>query len=138
MYPHMRSATIEVTAAVETVAGDGQLCTDRDAYDAMLRYGRQWPDRLWTIEGCAGFGKHIANRLLADGEQVVDVPPKLSVGAPVFASGHGKTDATDTSCFVHLVTSFRVSGCLADLDRCGPSTGGAAAESADGAPEGAT
>jgi hypothetical protein len=28
--------------------------------------------------GCAGIGKHIANRLLADGEAVVNVPPRLS------------------------------------------------------------
>jgi len=47
-------------------------------------------------EGGAGIGKHIANRLLADGEQVVDVPPKLSARARVFATGQGrKTDATD-------------------------------------------
>src|SRR4029453_1623139 len=33
---------------------------------------------------------------LADGEQVVDVPPKLSARARVFATGQGrKTDATD-------------------------------------------
>ncbi|MET7951642.1 IS110 family transposase [Micromonospora sp. NPDC005324] len=38
----------------------------------------------------------MANRLLADGEQVVDVPPKLSARARVFATGQGrKTDATD-------------------------------------------
>ena len=36
------------------------------------------------------------NRLLADGEQVVDVPPKLSARTRVFATGQGrKTDATD-------------------------------------------
>ncbi|MEJ7744583.1 MAG: transposase [Nocardioidaceae bacterium] len=41
-------------------------------------------------------GKHVANRLLADGEQVVDVPPKLSARTRVFATGQGrKTDATD-------------------------------------------
>jgi hypothetical protein len=60
----------------------------------MLRYGKQWPDRVWAIEGCAGIGRHIANRLLVDGEQVVDVPPKLSARARVFATGQGrKTDA---------------------------------------------
>jgi transposase len=83
-------------AADETVAGGDRFGTDRDGYTAMLRYGRQWPDRVWAIEGCAGIGKHIANRLLADGEQVVDVPPKLSARARVFATGQGrKTDATD-------------------------------------------
>jgi hypothetical protein len=46
--------------------------------------------------GCAGIGRHIANRLLADGEQVVDVPPKQSARAGVSTTGQGrKTDATD-------------------------------------------
>ncbi|MDG4780061.1 transposase [Micromonospora sp. WMMD961] len=41
-------------------------------------------------------GRHVANRLLVDGEQVLDVPPKLSARARVFATGQGrKTDATD-------------------------------------------
>src|SRR3954467_9340739 len=76
--------------------GAGRFGTDRDGYAAMLRFARQWPDRVWAIEGCAGIGKHIANRLLADGEDVVDVPPKLSARTRVFATGQGrKTDATD-------------------------------------------
>ncbi|RZU19408.1 transposase [Kribbella rubisoli] len=96
MDPHKRSATIEIMSAEETIQGAGRFGTDRDGYAAMLGYGRQWPDRVWAIEGCAGIGKHIANRLLADGEQVVDVPPKLSARARVFATGQGrKTDATD-------------------------------------------
>ena len=33
---------------------------------------------MWAVEGCSGIGRHEANRLLADDEQVVDVPPKLS------------------------------------------------------------
>jgi transposase len=62
----------------------------------MLAEVRRWPDRIWAIEGCQGIGRHLASRLLADGEQVVDVPPKLSARARVFASGQGrKTDATD-------------------------------------------
>jgi hypothetical protein len=41
-------------------------------------------------------GRHIARRLLADGERVVDVPPKLSARTRVFAAGQGrKTDVTD-------------------------------------------
>jgi transposase len=70
--------------------------TDRDGYRAMLEYARRWPGRVWAIEGCQGIGRHIAVRLVADGEQVVDVPPKLSARARVFATGQGrKTDATD-------------------------------------------
>ena len=60
------------------------------------RHVQAWPDRVWAIEGCQGIGRHVANRLLAEGEHVVDVPPKLSARARVFATGQGrKTDATD-------------------------------------------
>jgi transposase len=94
MDPHKRSATIEVMSADEAIHGGGRFATDRDGYSAMMRCARQWPDRVWAIEGYAGIGKHIANRLLADGEQVVDVPPKLSARTRVFATGQGrKTDA---------------------------------------------
>ncbi|NYF57302.1 transposase [Micromonospora purpureochromogenes] len=83
-------------AGDETVVGGGRFDTDRDGYTAMRKYASQWPHRVWAIEGCQGIGRHIANRLLTDGEQVVDVPPKLSARARVFATGQGrKTDATD-------------------------------------------
>jgi transposase len=95
MDPHKRSAAIEVMAGDEAVVGAGRFDTGIDGYAAMKRYARQWPNRVWAIEGCQGIGRHIANRLLADGEQVVDVPPKLSARARVFAIGQGrKTDAT--------------------------------------------
>ena len=62
----------------------------------MRAYVGRWPVRVWAIEGCAGIGGHVASRLLGDGEQVVDVPPKLSARMRVFATGQGrKTDATD-------------------------------------------
>ena len=96
MDPHKRSATIEVMTADETVIGGGRFATDREGYAQMRRYAAQWPERIWAIEGCAGIGKHIAVRLIAEGEQVVDVPPKLSARARVFTTGQGrKTDATD-------------------------------------------
>ena len=96
MDPHKRSATIEVMDAEETVLGGGRYGTDADGYAGMLAYARGWPERVWAVEGCNGIGGHLARRLLADGEEVVDVPPKLSARARVFATGQGrKTDATD-------------------------------------------
>jgi transposase len=94
--PHKRSATIEVMASDETILGAGRFGTGRDGYAAMRKYAQRWSNRIWAIEGCQGIGRHIANRLLADGERVVDVPPRLSARARVFATGQGrKTDATD-------------------------------------------
>jgi transposase len=96
MDPHKRSATIEVMAGDETVLGGGRYATDAAGYRAMVSYAKQWPGRRWAIEGSNGAGRHIAMRLVADGETVVDVPAKLSARARVFVSGQGrKTDAWD-------------------------------------------
>ena len=96
MDPHKRSVTIEVMTADESIVGGGRFGTDADGYARMLGYARSWPQRVWAVEGCAGIGKHVADRLVADGESVVDVPAKMSARVRVFATGQGrKTDATD-------------------------------------------
>ena len=78
MDPHKRSATIEIINQREKVLAQGRFGTDRDGYAAMLKLGRQYKDRVWAVEGGNGIGRHIAQRLVADGETVLDVPAKLS------------------------------------------------------------
>jgi len=96
MDPHKRSATIEIINDREAVLARGRFGTDRDGYRAMLNAGRRHKDRVWAVEGCNGIGRHIAQRLVADGETVLDVPAKLSARARVFATGQGrKTDPVD-------------------------------------------
>ena len=96
MDPHKRSATIEIIDEREHVLAIGRFGTDRDGYRQLLAAGRGWPERLWAVEGCEGVGRHLAQRLVADGEAVVDVPAKLSARARMFSTGQGrKTDATD-------------------------------------------
>ena len=87
MDPHKRSATIEVMSSDETILGGEQYATDAAGYRSMLTYAKQWPERRWAIEGSNGACRHIAIRLVADGETVVDVPAKLSARARVFVSG---------------------------------------------------
>jgi transposase len=96
MDPHKRSATIEIIDDRERILDQGRFGTDRDGYQAMLCVGRRHPVRTWAIEGCNGIGRHLAQRLVADGETVVDVPAKLSARARVFSAGQGrKTDPVD-------------------------------------------
>ena len=96
MDPHKRSATIEVMDEHETVLDRGRFATDAVGYRSMVTFAKRWPDRVWAVEGTNGIGHHIAARLVRDGEQVVDVPAKLSARARVFISGQGrKTDAWD-------------------------------------------
>ncbi len=97
MDPHKRSATIEVVDDQRGgVLSKGRFGTDKLGYQQMLTAGREFPVRVWAVEGCNGIGKHIAHRLVHDGETVVDVPAKLSAQVRVFATGNGrKTDPVD-------------------------------------------
>ena len=59
------------------------------------------PERVWAVEGANGIGRPVAQRLLADGERVLDVPAKLAARARVFDTGQGrKTDAADAHAIV--------------------------------------
>jgi transposase len=96
MDPHKRSATIEAMGPDEQVLGGGRFGTDPAGFEAMLAHAAAWRDRVWAVEGCEGIGKHLVLRLLDAGEQVVDVPAKLSARMRVYATGQGrKTDGTD-------------------------------------------
>jgi transposase len=96
MDPHKHSATIEIIDTRERVLEHGRFATTTTGYRAMLAAGRRYPRRRWAIEGCNGIGRHIAQRLIADGETVLDVPAKLSVRMRVFDTGQGrKTDPVD-------------------------------------------
>lgn len=96
MDPHKRSATIEVIDEVGRMVAVGRFGTDRAGYAELLAAAREHRDRVWAVEGCNGIGRHIAHRLVHDGETVLDVPAKLSAQVRVFATGNGrKTDPVD-------------------------------------------
>jgi len=111
MDPHKRSVTVEVMEADETIVGHGRFGTDVAGFAQLVSFAAQWPQRVWAIEGCEGIGRHVAQRLLAAGEQVVDVPAKLSARMRMFATGQGrKTDDTDAHSIA--LVGVRISGLL--------------------------
>ena len=94
--PHKMSVTIEVVDTHERLLGRGRFDTTNAGYAAMKRYVKPWPDRVWAVEGANGAGRPLAQRLLAAGEKVVDVPAKLAARVRLFDTGHNrKTDALD-------------------------------------------
>ncbi len=95
--PHKKSVTIEVVDGQDKKLATGRFGTTTREYKAMLGYVRQqWPRHRWAIEGAQGVGRPLAQRLLTDGERVVDVPAKLAARVRVFDTGNArKTDATD-------------------------------------------
>ncbi len=127
MDPHKRSATIEVVDDRGRILAAGCYGTDKAGYAAMLAAGRRYRERTWAVEGCNGIGKHIAHRLVHDGETVLDVPAKLSAQVRVFATGNGrKSDPVDAHSVamvalrtpnlvrVQLDADLQVMGMLAD------------------------
>jgi transposase len=94
--PHKLSVTIEVVDDHETVLATGRFRTDNAGYTSMLKHVAAWPERVWAVEGSNGAGRPLAQRLLAAGEHVVDVPAKLAARVRLFDTGHNrKTDAHD-------------------------------------------
>jgi transposase len=94
--PHKLSATIEVVDQQEKVLGSGRFATDKAGYTAMLNYVAQWSTPTWAVEGSNGAGRPLAQRLVADGQHVLDVPAKLAARVRLLDTGHGrKTDAHD-------------------------------------------
>src|SRR5574339_717186 len=94
--PHQLSNTIEVVDDNAALLGSGRFGTDNAGYRAMLRAVQAWPNRVWGVEGANGAGRPLAQRLVAAGERVVDVPAKLAARVRLFDTGQNrKTDAVD-------------------------------------------
>src|SRR4051812_13667947 len=88
--PAKRSHAMAVLAHDEEQLAALQVTNDTDGYAAMMRLAKRWPSRTWAVEGAGGVGVQLAQRLVADGETVVDVPPKLATRARIFDTGHGR------------------------------------------------
>jgi len=99
--PRKLSVTIEARDSREVLRATGRFETSTAGCRELLRLARQWPERVWAVEGANGIGRPVAQRLLADGERVLDVPAKLAARARVSGTGQGrKTDAADAHAIV--------------------------------------
>jgi hypothetical protein len=62
----------------------------------LLARATGWPERTWAVEGADGVGHLLAQQLLAAGERVLDVQPRLSARVRLLATGHtNKNDPND-------------------------------------------
>ena len=59
----------------------------RPRRNSCWRGRRPWPERTWAVEGAAGLGHLLAQQLVAAGEQVLDVPPKLAARVRLLQAG---------------------------------------------------
>jgi transposase len=94
--PHKRMNAVCVVNAKGKVLARQQFANSAGGFRELKAFGRQYRPRRWAIEGCNGVGKYIAQRLVAEGETVLDVSTRRAALVRVFAGGNGrKTDDTD-------------------------------------------
>jgi hypothetical protein len=94
--PAKRSHTVEVLDARERVLATLRVENTNAGYRELRQFVRHWTQRRWAVEGAKGVGRQLAQRLVADGERVIDVPAKLSTRVRVLDTGHGsKSDPAD-------------------------------------------
>jgi len=92
---HKRSHTI--VAADEQGRQVGQVTVNATpaGHLAALVWAGRWPQRRWAIEDCRHLSRRLERDLLAAGERVVRVPPKLMAIARRSARTPGKSDPID-------------------------------------------
>src|SRR5260370_13976024 len=86
--PHKKTVTFEARDGREILRATGCFPTDAGGYRLLVKYARQWPDRLWAVEGANGIGRPPAPRLLADGERGRGVPRQPAAPAPGLHTRH--------------------------------------------------
>src|ERR1019366_542122 len=85
-----------VNAATGQVLADRTVRAKRRSFDDLLRGARRLGGgRVWALEDCRHVSGALERFLLARGERVVRVAPKLTAGARDSARERGKADAID-------------------------------------------
>jgi transposase len=76
--PHKGSHTAVAVDEAETRLGQIRVIARGDQLKRLRQWAHAWPDRTWAVEGARGLGQLLTQQLLAGGERVVDVQPKLA------------------------------------------------------------
>src|SRR5213595_1954354 len=94
--PHKASHTAVAINAAEQSLGQLRVRASAVQAERLLGWAQAWPERTWAVEGAGGVGHLLAQQLLAAGERVLDVPPKLAARVRLLATGNtSKNDPND-------------------------------------------
>ena len=85
--PHEGSHTAVAIDQREAVLGQVRVRASAAQAERLLAWAAAWPQRTWAVEGAAGLGHLLAQQLLAAGELVLDVQPKLGARVRLLATG---------------------------------------------------
>jgi transposase len=94
--PHKGSHTAVAIGVAEEPVGQVRVRASAAQAERLPAWAASWPQRTWAVEGAAGLGHLLAQQLVAAGERVLDVQPKLGARVRLLASGDtNKNDPND-------------------------------------------
>jgi Transposase len=94
--PHKGSHTAVAIGTAEEPLGELRVRSSASQAERLVSWAADWPDRIWAVEGARGLGHLLAQQLLASGERVLDVQPKLGARVRLLAAGGtNKNDPND-------------------------------------------
>src|SRR2546427_5718459 len=85
--PHLGSHTAVVISAAEEPLGEIRVRASAGQAQQLIAGAADWPDRTWAVEGAAGLGHLLDWQLVAVGERVLDVQPKLASRVRLLQAG---------------------------------------------------
>ena len=94
--PHKGSHTAVAIDAAEEPLGRLRVRASAGQAQRLVAWAAAWPERTWAVEGAGGLGHLLAQQLVAAGERVLDVQPKLGARVRLLATGaSNKNDPND-------------------------------------------
>src|ERR1700683_4403939 len=94
--PHKGSHTAVVISLAEEPLGEIRVGASAAQAGKLTGWAAAWPERTWAVEGAAGLGRLLAQQLVAAGERVLDVQPKLASRVRLLQAGDtNKNDPND-------------------------------------------
>jgi transposase len=84
--PHKGSHTAVAVDAGEQSVGELRVRSGPKQLDRLLGWAEQFSERSWAVENATGLGYLLAQQLVAAGERVWDVQPKLAVRVRLLAT----------------------------------------------------
>lgn len=92
---HKRSHTIVACDHLGVMVGSITVAATTAGHLKALRWASGWEQRRWAIEDCRHLSRRFETELVAAGELVVRVPPKMMASQRRTARTRGKSDPID-------------------------------------------
>ena len=110
--PHKGSHTAVALGADEVPLGQVRVRVSAAQAERLLTWAKSWPERTWAVEGAGGLGHLLAQELVAAGEQVLDVQPKLAARVRLLATGAVNKNDPSSDARSVAIAALRLPSCL--------------------------